>query len=91
MYCFKKDGFFFEGHFTYGLYSNFEIKFYPCVNTTESQKCKPQEEIDKILRSAFVSFQWQDIEFTQKNYSYPAKPRDLDLYYSEKLVLIFKL
>ena len=72
--------YFLEGHFTYGLYSSFLIRFFPCVNTTESQKCKPLEEIDKYLKNTFVSFQWQDIELTPKNYSYPTKPRDLDIY-----------
>ena len=79
-YCFKNMDFFLEGHFTYGLYSNFLIQFFPCVNTTESQKCKPLEEIDMYLKNTFVSLQWQDIELNPKNYSYPTKPRDLDIH-----------
>ena len=79
-YCFKNMDYFLEGHFTYGLYSSFLIQFFPCVNTTESQKCKPLEVIDKYLKNTFISFQWQDIELTPNNYSYPTKPRVLDIY-----------
>jgi len=79
-YCFKNMDNYLEGHFTYGLYSSFLIQFFPCVNTTENQKCKPLEEIDKYLKNTFISFQWQDIELTPNNYSYPTKPRVLDIY-----------
>ena len=79
-YCFKNMDYFLEGHFTYDLYSSFLIQFFPCVNTTESQKCKPLEEIDKYLKNTFVSFLWQDIELTPKNYSYPIKPRELKIF-----------
>jgi len=80
LYCFKNMDFFLEGHFSYDLYSFFYIQFFPCVNTSESQKCKPLEEIDHYLKNTFISFQWQDIELTPKNYSYPIRPRDVDIY-----------
>ena len=80
LYCFKKMDFFLEGHFSYDLYSFFYIQFFPCVNTSESQNCKPLEEIDFYLKNTFISFQWQDIELTPKNYSHPVRPRDVDIY-----------
>ena len=80
LYCFKKMDFFLEGHFSYDLYSFFYIQFFPCVNTSKSQNCKPSEEIDFYLKNTFISFQWQDIELTPKNYSYPTRPRDVDIY-----------
>jgi len=79
-YCFKNMDYSLEGHFTYGLYSFFLIQFFPCVNTTESKKCKPLEVIDQYLKNTYISFQWQDIELTPNNYSYPIKPRDLNIY-----------
>jgi len=69
-----------EGHFSYDLYSFFFIQFFPCVNTTEKQNCKPLDLIDHYLKNTFISFQWQDIELTPKNYSYPVRPRDVDIY-----------
>ena len=80
LYCFKNMDFILEGHFTYELYSFFYIQFFPCVNSTENKKCKPLEEIDYYLKNTFVSFQWQDIKLTPKNYSYPIIARDADIY-----------
>ena len=80
LYCFKNMDYILEGHFTYEQYSFFYIEFYPCVNTTESKKCKPLETIDYYLKNTFVSFQWQDIKLTPKNYSYPIIARDADIY-----------
>ena len=82
LYCFKNVDFILEGHFTYDLYSSFYIQFFPCVNSTENKKCKPIEVIDYYLKNTFVSFQMQDIELTPKNYSYPIRPRDADIYAS---------
>ena len=48
-YCFKDMNFTLEGHFSYDLYSLFFIQFFPCVNTTENNKCKPIDEIDYYL------------------------------------------
>ena len=80
LYCFKNMDFILEGHFTYEHYSFFYIQFFPCVNTTENKKCKPLEIIDYYLKNTFVSFQWQDIKLTPKNYSYPIIARDADIY-----------
>ena len=80
LYCFKNMDFILEGHFTYELYSFFYIQFFPCVNSTEGKKCKPLEIIDYYLKNTFVSFQWQDIKLTPKNYSYPIMARDADIY-----------
>ena len=80
LYCFKKMDFLLEGHFSYDLYSFFFIQFFPCVNTSERQNCKPLEIIDYYLKNTFVSFQWEDIELTPKNYSFPMRPRSVDIY-----------
>ena len=32
------------------------------------------------MKNTFISFQWQDIELTPKNYSFPIRPRDVDIY-----------
>ena len=80
LYCFKNMDFILEGHFTYEYYSFFYIQFFPCVNSTENKKCKPLEIIDYYLKNTFVSFQWQDIKLTPKNYSYPIIARDADIY-----------
>ena len=61
LYCFKKMDFFLEGHFSYDLYSFIYIQFFPCVNTSEKQDCKPLEEIDHYLKNTFVSFEWENI------------------------------
>ena len=81
LYCFKNMDFILEGHFTYEYYSFLYIQFFPCVNSTENnKKCKPLEIIDYYLKNTFVSFQWQDIKLTPKNYSYPIIRRDVDIY-----------
>ena len=79
-YCIKNMDFFLEGHFSYDLYSFLYFEFFPCVNTSEKQNCKPIETIDKFLKSTFVQFQWQDIELNSKNYSFPINPRSVDVY-----------
>ena len=80
LYCFKNMDFTLEGHFTYDLYSFFYIQFFPCINTTQKQNCKPLEEIDFYLKSTFISFQMEDIELTPKNYHSPIRARDVDIY-----------
>jgi hypothetical protein len=79
-YCFKDMNLTLEGHFSYDLYSLFFIQFFPCVNTTESSKCKPIKEIDYYLQNTFINFEMQDIELTPKNYSHPVRGRDVDIY-----------
>ena len=56
LYFFKNMDYILEGNFSYDLYSFFFIQFFPCVNTTESQKCKPIEVIDYYLKNTFISF-----------------------------------
>ena len=80
LYCIKNMDFVLEGHFSYDRYSFLYFQFFPCINTTEKHDCKPLEIIDQYLKNTFVQFQWQDIELNSKNYSYPIKPRDVDIY-----------
>lgn len=80
LYCIKNMDFFLEGHFSYDLYSFLYFQFFPCVNSTEKQNCKPIETIDYYLDNTFIQFEWQDIELNSKNYSYPVRPRDVDIY-----------
>ena len=80
-YCFKDiNNFILEGHFSYYLYSFFYVQFFPCMNTTDSQKCKPLEEIDYYLKNTFVTFGIEDIELTPKNYKNPIRPRNKNVY-----------
>ena len=58
----------------------FYIQFFPCVNTSSKQDCKPLEVIDYYLRNTFVSFEIQDIELTPHNYKTPIRPRAADIY-----------
>jgi len=79
-YCFKDMNYTLQGHFSYDLYSFFFIQFFPCVNTTENNKCKPIEEIDFYLKNTFINFEMQDIELTPKNYAQPIRGRDVDIF-----------
>lgn len=79
-YCFKDMDYTLEGHFSYDRYSFFFIQFFPCVNTTENQKCKPPEEIDFDLKNTFINLEMQDIELTPKNYNQPIRGRDVDIF-----------
>ena len=80
-YCFKDiNNYILEGHFSYLLYSFFYIEFFPCVNTTDSKKCKPLNEIDYYLKNTFISFEIENIELTPKNYENPTRPRNTDVY-----------
>ncbi len=89
LYCFKNMDYMMQGHTTYDVYSYFEIKFFPCVNTTENNnKCKSLEEITAALSLSLVTVKIQDIELTPENYNSPtevrgkelASPAYLDLY-----------
>ena len=79
-YCFKEMDFDLEGHFSYDLYSFFYIQFFPCVNTTEKQNCKPIEQIDYYLKNTFLSFQLEDIELDPNDYLKPFRPRAANVY-----------
>ena len=50
------------------------------MNTTESSKCKPIEEIDYYLKNTFINLEWQDIELTPKNFNHPIRGRDVDIF-----------
>ena len=75
MYCPKEMDVLLQGHTTYDVYSYFYVGFYPCVNTTTKQNCKPSEEIDRYLKNTYVSFKMQDIELTPQIYSTPIQLR----------------
>ena len=75
MYCPKEIDVILQGHTTYDVYSYFYVGFYPCVNTTTRQNCKPPEVIDRYLKNTYVIFKMQDIELTPQIYSTPIKLR----------------
>ncbi len=75
MYCPKEIDVVLQGHTTYDVYSYFYVGFYPCVNTTTKQNCKPPEVIDQYLKNTYVCFKMQDIELTPQIYSTPVQLR----------------
>ena len=75
MYCPKVMDVMLQGHTTYDIYSYFYVGFYPCVNTTTKNICKPAEVIDKYLKTTYVSFKMQDIELTPQMYATPVQLR----------------
>ena len=75
MYCPKTMDLMLQGHTTYDIYSYFYVGFYPCVNTTTKQICKPPEIIDQYLKNAYVSFKMQDVELTPQIYETPIQLR----------------
>lgn len=77
-YCIKKIDEVLEGHLTYDVYSYIYLSFFPCVNTTDSHKCKPKEVIDKYLRRTYLTLKLQDIELTPQNYDNPIQARKKD-------------
>ena len=83
LYCFKEMNETFIGHFSYDYYSMIFIEFFPCKNTTENNnKCKPIEVIDSFLKGTFICMEFQDVELTPHNYSYPARARNQDIYFT---------
>jgi len=75
MYCPKDIDMLLQGHTTYDVYSYFYVGFYPCVNTTTKQNCKPPEVIDQYLKNTYVIFKMQDIELTPQKFSTPIQLR----------------
>ena len=75
MYCPKTMDLMLQGHTTYDIYSYFYVGFYPCVNTSTKQICKPPEIIDQYLKNTYVSFKMQDIELTPQIYDTPIQLR----------------
>ena len=83
LYCFKEMNETLIGHFSYDNYSFFYIQFFPCINTTENNNhCKPTEVIDYYLTSTFICMEFEDVELTPQNNSYPVKPRNQDIYFT---------
>ena len=63
-----------QGHQAHEVYSYYNIKFYPCVNTTENKNiCAPPEMISLILNKFGVSFIMQDVDLTPQDYKNPIK------------------
>ena len=82
LYCFKKMNESLIGHFSYDYYSFLYIEIYACKNTTENQnKCKTREEMDYYLNSTFLSMEFEDVELSPDNYTYPVSPRNQDIYF----------
>ena len=75
MYCPKEIDVLLQGHTTYDVYSYFYVGFYPCVNTTTRQNCKPPEVIDQYLKNTYVIFKMQDIELTPQKFREPIQLR----------------
>ena len=75
MYCPKEIDVLLQGHTTYDVYSYFYVGFYPCVNTTTRQNCKPPEVIDQYLKNTYVIFKMQDIELTPQKFRTPIQLR----------------
>ena len=75
MYCPKEIDVILQGHTTYDIYSYFYVGFYPCVNTTTKQNCKPANIIDQYLKNTYVAFKMQDIELIPQKYSSPIQLR----------------
>jgi len=75
MYCPKEIDVLLQGHTTYDVYSYFYVGFYPCVNTTTRQNCKPPEVINQYLKNTYVIFKMQDIELTPQKFREPIQLR----------------
>ena len=70
------------GHFSYDYYSFLYLEIYACKNTTNNKiKCKTREEMDYYLNSTFLSMEFEDVELSPDNYSYPVSPRNQDIYF----------
>ena len=83
LYCFEEMNVTFSGHFSYDMYSFFYVQFFPCINNTQNNNhCKSREEIDFYLNNTFVCFEMEDVELTPKNYSYPVRGRNQDIYFT---------
>ena len=85
LYCFKEMNEILYGHFSYDNYSLFFIQLYPCINTTENNHhCKSPDVIDKYLKGkgTFICMEFEDVELTPHNYSYPVRARNQDIYFT---------
>ncbi|EAR86309.2 transmembrane protein, putative (macronuclear) [Tetrahymena thermophila SB210] len=83
MYCFdtQKDQVFFEGDFNQKAFSQLNIYFQKCQNSTSSQIiCKSQEEIDKTLLLTKLSIFMSDHVIDPLNFENPVSNRAISLY-----------
>ena len=55
LYYIKNMDFYLEGHFSYVLYSFLYFEFFPSINTSEQQNCKPIEENRSLFEKHFCS------------------------------------
>ena len=61
--------------------NSFNIKIYPCKNTTENNNhCQSKEIIDKFLNGNDFVIKFEDILITPNNFNYPVKPRINELF-----------
>ena len=80
LYCAKHIDHLLQGHRAYDVYSYLNIKFYPCINTTENgYKCASKTYIDRLLTKFGINFALQDVEITPEDYESPTKPRLKDV------------
>ena len=80
-YCLSELDFALTGGFIYDKFSCIQILIYPCYNNTENNnKCKPQEEIDKVLAGGYFSLLLKDIGLNPNNQSNPVLPTIQDFY-----------
>ena len=80
LYCLNNIDYLLEGHRAYDIYSYLNIKFFPCVNTSENgNMCAPPEDITRLLTKFGVNFALQDVEITPEDYKNPTKPRLKDV------------
>jgi hypothetical protein len=70
-----------EGGYKYERFTYIRLRIYPCVNSTSNNnRCKPQEEIDKYLTSGYFSIVIKDFGLNPSNYTFPVLPTFQDLY-----------
>ena len=69
-------------NYTLIAYTNsFNIKIFPCKNTTENNNhCKPKEIINNLLNGNDFIIKFEDILITPNNFNYPTKPRINELF-----------
>lgn len=69
-----------EGFF--GSHSNREVQFIvnKCKNTTESQKCKPEEKLTEVLQGGIVAIQANRYVLDPKNLDSPLKIETVDTF-----------
>ena len=80
-YCVSNFDLALTGGFIYDQFSCIRILLYPCYNTTSNNnRCKPQEEIDKVLAGGYFSVLLKDIGLNPNNLSHPVLPTIQDFY-----------